>query len=496
MHHLATAFREARRLAEAARLWELVATRAKASLGPEHTQTIAAKTGLAAAWFDLGRTAESIRLFEEALQLSKSKFGIDHPDTLQIMFNLAAVYREVGRSVEAVALVESVAERRRCVLGPNHPQTLETAEKLATEYRRVGRLAEAAATLEDVVGRRKADDGPVRAELVQSLHRLGLIYRDQGRISDLLHLLEEIQKLGEAGRFVGDPGVRQAADYLPLLRKALDAERRFRQTEADRGPDHRDALAARLDWGVALRDALFLREADEQIAYVLAARRRILGADHYDVFEAWHHLAWVRGRQHRIAEAAVEYRALLSQSLAKGEPRAKQYALDYLQLCKNTGECDAEAVAIARRLAGAENALLADALFCAGANLVKQRRFAQAEPLLAEALALRQKSNPNDGSTIQARSALAQAKLGLGKFEETEPLLLSAYEAYTVRGDATGNGPKPEYSVALQLSEMYRAWGKVELAKEWLAKTQPKSAGAPAKTPARIVQKKNRVSGT
>jgi hypothetical protein len=247
---------------------------------------------------------------------------------------------------------------------------------------------------------------------------------------------------------------------------------------------------------VALRDAHFLSAADEQISTVLAARRRMLGADHHEVFEAWHHLAWLRGLQRRPVDAAAEYRALLSQSLNKEEPRAKQYALDYLQHCKNSGECDAEAVASARRLVGGENALLADALFSAGVNLVKQCRFAQAEPLLAETLAIRQKNEPSGGSTVQAKSALAQAKLGLRKFAESEPLLLSAYEAYAGRADKSQNGPRLEYATALQLSEMYRSWGKHELAKEWLTKTQSKSEGAPAKSPARVVQKKSRVSGT
>ena len=63
-----------------------------------------------------------------------------------------------------------------------------------------------------------------------------------------------------------------------------------------------------------------------------------------------------------------------------------------------------------------------------GRNLLKQQKFGDAEPLLRESLAIREKAEPDEWSTFNARSLLGGTLLGQKKYAEAEPLLLSGYE--------------------------------------------------------------------
>jgi hypothetical protein len=56
--------------------------------------------------------------------------------------------------------------------------------------------------------------------------------------------------------------------------------------------------------------------------------------------------------------------------------------------------------------------------------LLAQNKFAEAEPLLRECLAVRTKNRPDDWTMFSARALLGAALVGQGKYAEAEPLLL------------------------------------------------------------------------
>ena len=80
---------------------------------------------------------------------------------------------------------------------------------------------------------------------------------------------------------------------------------------------------------------------------------------------------------------------------------------------------------------GSENTdspILANDLAGLGLCLWKQSKWAEAEPSLRECLAIRQKAIPDDWSRYHAMSQLGEALLGQRKFADAEPLIARGYD--------------------------------------------------------------------
>lgn len=76
---------------------------------------------------------------------------------------------------------------------------------------------------------------------------------------------------------------------------------------------------------------------------------------------------------------------------------------------------------------------LAGLLASNGLELLQLKAHAEAEPLLRECLAIREKIQPEVWSTFNARARLGAALLGQKKYAEAEPLLIAGYEGMKQR---------------------------------------------------------------
>jgi tetratricopeptide (TPR) repeat protein len=100
--------------------------------------------------------------------------------------------------------------------------------------------------------------------------------------------------------------------------------------------------------------------------------------------------------------------------------------------------------------------------------MLNQKKAAEAEPKLRQALAIRQKSQPDDWTTFDTESALGQALLDQQKYADAEPLLLSAYEGLRLREATIPPHDKQCVNRALErLVKLYEAWGKKDEADRW-----------------------------
>jgi eukaryotic-like serine/threonine-protein kinase len=68
-----------------------------------------------------------------------------------------------------------------------------------------------------------------------------------------------------------------------------------------------------------------------------------------------------------------------------------------------------------------------------GGNCMKQRRYAEAEPLLRQCLAFRERTEPDDWQRFRAESLLGATLANLDKYSEAEPMLLTGYEGMKQR---------------------------------------------------------------
>jgi hypothetical protein len=120
-----------------------------------------------------------------------------------------------------------------------------------------------------------------------------------------------------------------------------------------------------------------------------------------------------------------------------------------------------------------------------GENLIRQSRFAEAEPLLRECLILRQPGLADDWVTLNTKSLLGGSLLGQRKYAEAEPLLLQGYEGMHLRRDNPGDRGTPLSVRRRRLAETLEwlvqlcdAWGKKEEAAKWRNELEGAKAAA------------------
>jgi CHAT domain-containing protein/tetratricopeptide (TPR) repeat protein len=215
-------------------------------LGPDHPDTLTARSTLAIAYDAAGRLDEAIPLFQHTLADSERVLGPDHPDTLATRSNLAAGYESAGRLDEAIPLRErSLADFER-ILGADHSDTLIARNNVAVDYKSAGRLDEAI---------------PLYQRSLADFERvLGADHPDtRTACSNLAAAYDAAGRLDEA---------------IPLCQRSLaDSERVL-------GPDHPDTLTARHNLAVTYVEAGRLDEAVPLLERSLADRERVLGPDH------------------------------------------------------------------------------------------------------------------------------------------------------------------------------------------------------------------------
>ena len=111
-----------------------------------------------------------------------------------------------------------------------------------------------------------------------------------------------------------------------------------------------------------------------------------------------------------------------------------------------------------------------------------QGRFAEAEPWLRKALAIRASKTPDDWHTFFSRSYLGCLLVDMEQYLEAESLLLSGYAGMKEREKDIPAGSGPRIIVALQgLVHLYEVNNRPEQADEWkrrLTEFEQKEAAA------------------
>jgi len=271
-------------------------------LGPDHPDTLASRSNLAAAYQDAGRTAEAITLHEQVLASFERVLGADHPDTLASRSNLAVAYRMAGRTGEAIPLHEQNLAADERALGPDHPDTLTSRHNLAVAYQAAGRIAEAITLHEQVLAARERVLGPDHPATLASRNNLATAYQDAGRTGEAITLHEQVLAARERVLGPDHPATLQSrnnlandyraagriAEAIPLHEQTLAARKRVL------GPDHPATLASHGDLANDYRAAGRIAAAIPLLEQVLAARERVLGPDHPDTLASRNNLANVR----------------------------------------------------------------------------------------------------------------------------------------------------------------------------------------------------------
>jgi tetratricopeptide (TPR) repeat protein len=119
-------------------------------------------------------------------------------------------------------------------------------------------------------------------------------------------------------------------------------------------------------------------------------------------------------------------------------------------------------------------------LAMAGQAFLKVHAYAEAESVLRESLAIRQKKQPNRWNTFNAQSMLGGALLGQKKYADAEPLLLKGYRGMQEREKTIPSPLLNRFTEAIErLVQLYEALDRKDIAAKWWAER----AKYPAATP-------------
>jgi hypothetical protein len=121
---------------------------------------------------------------------------------------------------------------------------------------------------------------------------------------------------------------------------------------------------------------------------------------------------------------------------------------------------------------GSDSAARAGALLELGANLLEQKKYADAAPILHDSLTLLKKWQPDGWAAFHAQSLLGGALAGQRAFADAEPRLLAGYEGLKAREhDISAHNRFRVHEALARVVQLYDAWGKPEKAAFWRKRT-------------------------
>ncbi len=464
----------------------------RAKLGPDHPNTLTSMSNLAVGYQETGKLELALPLYEEAMRRTKAKQGADHPDALRSMNNLAEGYRAAGKLDRALPLHEEALRICKASLGRDHPLTLTSMNNLASGYRDAEQPDRALPLLEETLELSKAKLGLDHPNTLQSINNLASGYRDAGRLDRALPLYDEALRLRRAK--LGPDHPHTLASMSNLASCCFDAgrldwavplhEQALRLTKARLGLDHPHTLRCMNDLAAAYWAARQLDRSVPLFEEALKGREGKLGRDHPDTLLTAANLGVNYKDAGRLAEAIPlleeGYRA------AGKHPRLRWVGAALLDGYLKAGKAAEaarlldELVADARRRLPRSSPQLAGQLATFGLVLLLAGEFAQAERLLRECFAIRERAQPDAWPTFNTMSMLGGVLLSQKKYADAEPLLLRGYEGMKSREKAIPPKGGTRIPEALdRLVELYAATDRPGLAAKYRAERKKYPAGKP-----------------
>jgi tetratricopeptide (TPR) repeat protein len=421
-----------------------LATR-EAHLGADHPLTLRKKHDRAMACHAAGKRAEAVVLLEQVRDAQVKVLGADHPDTLFTLTDLARAYELAGNVTEAVVLLEQVRDVRVKQLREDDDRTLDVLAKLAAAYLAAGKKAEAISLSKQVLDARVKKHGDDHLRTLVARSNLASAYRAAFKMKEALVLYEQVRNAIVPKVGLERPQTLTVLDNLAIMYRAY----------------------RRIPEAIALAEQ------------VRVARVRILGARHPDTLLTLNNLALAYQAAGELDEALP----LFQQAAAGAE---KLNFEDASRVVYNLYECHEQLkqydqaelwrrkwLAVVKEKVGPESAACAEELTGLGSNLLRQRKHADAEPVLRECLAVLRKKQPEAWETFHIQSLLGAALLGQEKYAEAEPLLVQGYQGMRKSAKDPGHhrfGPSTQEHLTEALGrlvQLYAAWGKPEQAARW-----------------------------
>jgi tRNA A-37 threonylcarbamoyl transferase component Bud32 len=223
-------------------------------------------------------------------------------------------------------------------------------------------------------------------------------------------------------------------------------------------------------------------QAAEAWREVWQERQKRLGADDRLTIDAEHWFGFDLAQSGKYEEAEQHLLASYDKlSKAKNAPSAwlRDYKSRVAWLYKQWGKTERQVswldayVKTAQALLESQQPdtrVRSDELWKYGNTMAQLDDYSAAEIAFRECLQIREKLLPGHWKVFSARARLGWSLLGQQRYEEAEPLLLSAYEGLAkFRSELDGENRSFVVQAAKRLAELYEAQGRSDLAEKWSA---------------------------
>ncbi len=419
-----------------------------------------------------GKVDQLVAEFREAVTL--------RPDDVSARYNLAHGMENLGRLDEAVA-----AYRELVLLKPSDSAAFL---KLGEALKQKGDLDEAVAAYREAI-RLKPDSAAAYSDLGNALTAqkkyddATAAHREAIRISpnywsahnNLAVTLQRQGKLEQAAAEFRE-AIRLAPDF-PLPHNNLGNVLKDLGNLDGAIAEYREAIRLHPEFTPARWNLVDVLRYQGKLDHAIVEYREAIRLQPDDAY-AHFSLAMALERHGKLDQAIAAYRDAL-----RFEPDNVDIVRRFRMAVQLRGQPDAETnelrvqMELARKKFGASAPQTALALAHLGANLVRQGKWSEAEPVLRECLAIREKTQPDAWTTFNIRSTLGATLLGQGKCSDAEPMILSGYEGMKAREAKIAAGSEKRLAEASErIVPLYEAWGKKDKADEWrtrLAKRTP-----------------------
>jgi tetratricopeptide (TPR) repeat protein len=415
-------------------------------LGPEHAETLASMLTLETVYAKQGKYAQAEALSAQVMGIQRRLLGPEHPDTLKSMNNLALAYYEEGKYEQAEKLDNQILELRKRLLGPEHPDTLGSMNNLAMIYNAESKYSEAEDLDSQSIDIRRRVLGPEHPDTLLAMNNLAVVDLNDGKYAQASKLDSEV---------------------LEIRRRVL-------------GPEHPDTLQSMHNLALASYVQGKYAQAEALFNQTVEVRRRVLGPEHARTLLSMWILADVYAVQGKYARADALFKQTLEASqrvLGPEHPIALGELSDIAFMYQRQGKYAlaeppiAKVVAVRQRALGRENQETIIAALDLALVYVSEGKFTESEPLAREALRFYQKQRPDNWQRYHAESLFGASLAGQKKYGEAEPLLADGYQGMLARKDKMAI---PDWYYVDRAHEwlvkLYQDWGKPEKAAEWKKK--------------------------
>ncbi len=403
---------------------------------------------LAQALDAMGSHEKAIGLYNKARATFITHLGPDHLETLKTMSGLGSAYYSAGKHDLARAILEETLPLMKAKLGPNHTETITCMGSLAAQYRLADQTDLAIPLLEEALRLRRETLAPDDARTLNTMNNLGLAYLHAKQVDLAISVLEETHKLKQI---------------------------RF-------GPDHPQHITTLNNLSIAYRGAKKLDLAYSRLEDALRIVRENHGPDHPHMLTTMSNIALT----HEAAGKQEEAISMLEQVAQGVEKRKFDHALagrhvsnliDRYEKIKRYDQAEIwrrKWLAVVKEKSGPGSVAYAAELASLAANLLHQKKWADAEAVAQESLEIGRQKEPDAWGTFHAQSLLGAALSGQKRYADAEPLLLQGYQGMKSREASIlkpSRASKPTKSPLIEASErlveLYEGWGKEAEAARW-----------------------------